>query len=225
VDGGAVSDVLQLRGVTKRWGPDTDPVLDGLDLTLGPGELVAVAGRNGIGKTTLLRVIAGLLLADAGTVRIAGLDPERSRGQVNRRLGLLTAGNSGLYARLGLDDNLRFWARLTLIPRAERRERIAEVLELFALHDVRGRRVDRLSMGQRQRLRLALAFLHRPALLLLDEPATSLDADGIELVRRALARHRADAGAAIVCAPDSPRAALGLDRTLALSGGRLTDAP
>ena len=213
--------VLELRGVAKRWIRDGPPILDDLDLTLAPGELVAVTGRNGIGKTTLLRVIAGLLVCDAGTVRVLGLDPERERTAFNRHLGLLTAGNSGLYARLGVDQNLEFWARLALVPRPRRRARIAEVFDLFELHEVRGRRVDRLSMGQRQRLRLALAFLHEPSLALLDEPSTSLDADGVAIVARALDRHRERGGAAIVCSPDSEQTSLGLDRTLVFSAGRL----
>jgi len=198
-------------------------VLDELELELAHGELVAVEGRNGIGKTTLLRVIAGLLVPDHGEVRLAGIDPERDRAGYNRRLGLLTAGNSGLYARLGVDENLAFWAGQAMLPRARRRAAIADVLESFSLHDVRGRRVDRLSMGQRQRLRLALAFLHGPELVLLDEPSTSLDAEGVGIIAAALDRHRTQGGAAIVCAPESAQAPLGLDRTLEFAEGRLRE--
>jgi ABC-2 type transport system ATP-binding protein len=213
--------VLWMSGVHKRWAADRPPVLDGLELGLGPGELVAVAGRNGIGKTTLLRIAAGLLLADSGQVRVLGLDPEDGRTAYNRHLGLLAAGNSGLYARLGVDQNLEFWARMTLMPRARRAQAIGDVLDRFALHEVRGRRVDRLSMGQRQRLRIALAFLHGPALLLLDEPCTSLDAAGVSIVRAALAHHGSGGGAAIVCSPDSEQDALGLHATYELVAGRL----
>jgi heme ABC exporter ATP-binding subunit CcmA len=215
--------LLALRGVSKRWAPDRPPVLDELQLELATGELVAVEGRNGIGKTTLLRVIAGLLVPDHGEVRLAGIDPERDRAGYNRRLGLLTAGNSGLYARLGVDEIIAFWAGQAMLPRARRRAAIADVLESFSLHDVRGRRVDRLSMGQRQRLRLALAFLHGPELVLLDEPSTSLDADGVAIIAAALDRHRTRGGAAIVCAPDSEQAPLGLDRTLQFADGRLRE--
>jgi heme ABC exporter ATP-binding subunit CcmA len=215
--------LLELHGVSKRWAPDRPPVLDELELELANGQLVAVAGRNGIGKTTLLRVIAGLLVPDHGEVRLAGIDPERDRAGYNRRIGLLTAGNSGLYARLGVDENLAFWASQAMLARERRRAAITDALELFALHDVRGRRVDRLSMGQRQRLRLALAFMHGPELVLLDEPSTSLDADGVATVAAALQRHRAQGGAAIVAAPASEQAPLGLDRTLEFAGGRLLE--
>lgn len=218
------ASLLRLAGVSKRWSPDQPPVLDDLELELGDGELVAVAGRNGIGKTTLLRVIAGLLVPDRGEVRLAGIDPERDRAGYNRRIGMLTAGNSGLYARLGVDENLAFWASQAMLSRDRRGTAVTDALELFALHDVRGRRVDRLSMGQRQRLRLALAFLHGPELVLLDEPSTSLDADGVAIVAQALQRHRAHGGAAIVAAPGSEQTSLGLDRTLEFAGGRLREA-
>jgi ABC-type multidrug transport system ATPase subunit len=134
---------------------------------------------------------------------------------------MLTAGNSGLYARLGVDENLAFWASQAMLPRERRGSAVTDALELFALHDVRGRRVDRLSMGQRQRLRLALAFLHGPELVLLDEPSTSLDGDGVAIVAAALQRHRALGGAAIVAAPGSEQGPLGLDRTLEFADGRL----
>jgi ABC-type protease/lipase transport system fused ATPase/permease subunit len=92
---------------------------------------------------------------------------------------------------------------------------------MFALAPLLGRRVDRLSMGQRQRLRLALAFLHRPMLVLLDEPATSLDGDGITLLQRALDEHRAEGGAAIVCLPTGWEQMLALDRGFLLTDGTL----
>jgi ABC-2 type transport system ATP-binding protein len=195
-----------------------------LVIALDPGELVAVTGRNGIGKTTLLRVIAGLLVPEEGELRLAGIDPERDRAAYNRRLGLLTAGNSGLYARLGVDENLGFWATQAMLPRASRREAVAEALERFGLQEVRGRRVDRLSMGQRQRLRLALTFLHAPELVLLDEPSTSLDEEGVALVAAVLARHRRRGGAAIIAGPASEQRPLGLDRTLEFADGRLREA-
>jgi len=219
----AAPPLLTLRGVTKRWAAGAPPILDELELELGAGELVGVTGRNGTGKTTLLRVIAGLLVPERGELRLAGIDPERDRAGYNRRLGLLTAGNAGLYARLGVDENLAFWAAQAMLPRARRRAAVNDVLELFALHEIRGRRVDRLSMGQRQRLRLALAFLHGPRLLLLDEPAASLDAAGVAIVAAALQRHRAAGGAAIVAAPSTDQVPLGPDRTLEFAGGRLCE--
>src|SRR4051812_22672889 len=189
---------LELSGIVKRWPGAATPVLDDVDVIVRSGEVVGVTGRNGAGKTTLLRVAAGLLLPDEGTVRVDGMDPERERDACQERIGYLSAGNSGLYGRLRVEQHLEFWARLALIPRSRRRTAIAEVRETFALDELCGKRVDRLSMGQRQRVRIALAFLHRPDLLLLDEPRTSLDAEGARLVAAALQSVVARGGAALV---------------------------
>jgi ABC-2 type transport system ATP-binding protein len=183
-----------------------------------------VAGANGAGKTTMLRVAAGLIVPDAGTVRICGLDPERERAEFQRRVGFLSAGNSGLYARLKAEDHLELWSRLALMPRRERAAAVARALDTFDLRAICGRRVDRLSMGQRQRLRMALAFLHAPSVVLLDEPATSLDEAGIALLERALDELRGRGGAAVVCVPTGWARMLSLDRELALVDGRLEDA-
>jgi len=197
----ATPAVLEVRGVTKTWPGAPAPVLATVDLSVEPGTAVGIAGRNGAGKTTLLRIAGGLLAPDAGVVRIQGMDPERSRTQCQRRIGVCSAGNSGLYGRLGVRAHLDLWARLALMPRRRRGPAIDAALESFMLGEFGNRRVDRLSMGQRQRLRLALAFLHGPDLLLLDEPRTSLDSEGWELTTTAIDRVRARGGAVVMCFP------------------------
>jgi ABC-2 type transport system ATP-binding protein len=218
---GAAGDtpVLYLERVSKSFGPRS--VLRGVDLTLRQGEVVAVSGRNGAGKTTLLRTAAALLIADGGTVRLAGLDPERDRRDYQRRVGLLTAGSSGLYARLPIERHLDFCAGIALIPRRLRRAAIARATAAFNLEKLGGVRVDRLSMGQRQRLRLALTFLHQPELALLDEPLTSLDAEGAELLDDQLRALRARGGAAILCAPTAEYEGVAVDRHLTMDDGKL----
>ena len=183
-----------------------------------------MVGQNGAGKTTLVRIVAGLLAADAGTIEVGGLSADRERTRYHRLVGLVGAGNSGLYARLKPEHHLDLCARLALMPRRSRAAAIERTIEAFDLAPLCGRRVDRLSMGQRQRLRLALAFLHEPLLALLDEPETSLDEDGRDLLRRALDDLRARGGAAIVCTPSGSDGALGVDRTYVLAAGALREA-
>jgi ABC-2 type transport system ATP-binding protein len=154
-------------------------------------------------------------------VRLCDFDAEAHRTEFQRRLGFLSAGNTGLYARLKVEHHLEYWARLAYVPRARRAHAIGAALDDFGLHDLCGRRVDRLSMGQRQRLRLALAFLHDPEVVLLDEPRTSLDAEGLALIGDALDRLRARGGAAVVCAPTGEDAGVTFDRTHVVSDGRL----
>lgn len=215
---------LALAGIVRRWAEVPGPVLDGIDLTVAPGETVAITGRNGAGKTTLLRIAAGLLSPDEGTVRVSGLDPERRRTECQRRIGLLSAGNTGLYGRLRVELHLDFWARLALLPRSRRAAAITVVREHFALDELCGRRVDRLSMGERQRVRLALAFLHDPELVLLDEPRTSLDDEGSALLAAAVTRLTGRGGAAVLCAPSLDEGDPVVDRCFVMTGGRLAGA-
>ena len=215
---------LELTGILKTWSSQPEPVIDRTDLRLEPGTVTAIAGRNGAGKTTLLRIASGLIAPDAGDVRVAGLDPRRDRTEFQRRIGFLSAGNSGLYARLKVEHHLDLWTRLALLPRRRRAAAIEDALEAFALAPLCGRRVDRLSMGQRQRLRIALAFVHEPTVVLLDEPATSLDEDGIALLQRALDSVRARGGSALVCLPSGWNQILAIDRALVLTAGRLEAA-
>lgn len=210
---------LELRGVEKRWGAQT--VLDEVDLRIEPGTAVHVNGRNGTGKTTLLRIAVGLIRADGGSVALDGLDPVRDRRAYQRRLGFLSAGDRGLYARISVRDHLRLWARLAFVPRSGAREAIDRVLELFQLRDLAGRRVERLSMGQRQRVRLAGVFLHDPSIVMLDEPRNSLDGDGIALLVSLLDDLRAQGGAVVWCSPTGEQTELEFDRAYTLEGGKL----
>lgn len=213
--------LLRVQGVTKRWPRTERPLLDGIDLELPPGALAVVAGQNGTGKTTLLRIVAGIIDPTAGEVELQGLSPRRSRRQYHRRVGFLSAGSLGLYARLTAAQHLAYWAGLAFVPRRERRERVAEAMARFELESLAERRVDRLSMGQRQRLRLALALLHRPSLLLLDEPWNSLDDTGIELVNTTVREFAAGGGSGLFCIPTGHDLDVPADRTYVLEHGRL----
>jgi ABC-type multidrug transport system ATPase subunit len=216
----AAAAQLEVRGVSKTW-QRTRRVLDNVDLDLAPGRFVALVGANGAGKTTFLRILAGLIMADEGSVRLDGLDPFRNRREYQRRLGFLSAGQGGLYARLSPRRHLDYWASIAFIPRGERRQLTERAVEQLELEEFAGRRVDRLSMGQRQRVRLAMAFMHEPLLVLLDEPSNSLDADGIAVLQRAIDNLTARGGTAVWCAPSTDSFTKQPDEVLSLTDGRL----
>ena len=216
--------VLVLEQITKQWNRRRAPVLDRVDLTLEPGRVVALWGENGAGKTTLLRIAAGLIGADSGTVRLDGLSPTKERREYYRRLGFLSANSQGLYARLTVDFHLDFAARVAFVPRRRRPAAIAATAARFDLGDLRPQRVDRISMGQRQRLRLALTFLHDPRLVLLDEPRNSLDEGGVRLLTQALEELGEAGGTAIWCAPTGEGIDMDFDAAYELAGGKLERA-
>jgi ABC-type multidrug transport system ATPase subunit len=217
------SAALSVDGVSKTWPGHDAAVLDAVDLHAQRGTTTAIVGRNGAGKTTLLRIAAGLIAPDSGRVAVGDVQVDLDRSEYQRRIGFLAAGNSGLYARLKVEHHLDLWTRLALMPRRARRGAIDEAIETFALGPLCGQRVDRLSMGQRQRLRLALAFTHRPEVVLLDEPANSLDDEGIALIRGALDLLHERGGAAVICLPSGTQQALPVDRTLVLTDGTLEE--
>jgi heme exporter protein A len=152
-------------------------VLTGVDLELERGGFLLITGPNGSGKTTLLRLLAGLLAPTAGTLEV-----EADRAQV----GFL--GHEALvYRELTALENLDLYGRLYRVP--ERRERTGMLLERFGLWEARAKPVAELSRGMLQRLALCRTLLHDPELLLLDEPFSALDSDGVKLLEAELAGH------------------------------------
>jgi ABC-2 type transport system ATP-binding protein len=217
----APAPLLRLSGITKHWRTLDHPVLDKVELDLAAGEAVHISGRNGVGKTTLLRIVSGLIMPDAGQVRVAGLGPETDRVEYQRRVAFLPAGDRGLYARLPVRRHLDFWCRVGFVPRAKRRALIAETLERYELTALAGRRVDRLSMGQRQRVRMAGLLLHDPDVVMLDEPLNSLDDEAIALVLSVMRTVVDRGGLLIWCSPAGETTGLDFDRAYVLERGRL----
>ena len=213
------AELLELRGVTRVWGPHE--VLSGIDLELGPGRVVGIKGPNGAGKTTLLRIAAGVLRPTAGDVVLDGLHPEYDRREYLRRVGLLSAGDRGLYPRLSVRRHLHLAAAIALMEPDAGREAVERGLDAFALAPFADRPAQRLSLGQRQRARLAMTFLHRPDVVVLDEPTNSLDEEGRELLVAELGSLRARGGAAVCCDPSGHDDTLGTDAAFELRDGRL----
>jgi ABC-type multidrug transport system ATPase subunit len=223
--GGSGPDVpvLSVRGVTKRWPRLPRPVLDDVDLELPRGSLTWIGGANGAGKTTLLRIVAGLVDAESGSVRVDGLDLDSDRRRYHAKIGLLPAASVGLYARLTVIQHLSYWAKVAFVPFEQRADAIADVMEAFGLTDLAKARVDRMSMGQRQRIRLALVFLPRPPLVLLDEPRNSLDSEGMEMLVDAVTRTTATGGSVVWCSPSGEEPGIDFDRHYVIADGRLED--
>jgi ABC-2 type transport system ATP-binding protein len=212
---------LELYDIHKRWAKDR-PLVDGVNLTIEPGEVVWLGGANGAGKTTLLRIVAGLIDAESGEVRAYGLHPFRDRRAYHRRVSFLSAGNTGIYARLTVRRQMDIWARVAFVPREGRAQIVADTLERYGLLPLAEQRSDRLSMGQRQRLKIAMTFISRPHLVLLDEPRNSLDAEGTEMLHASVRGVVERGGAALWVSPTGEQLTYDFDRRYLLSQGQLT---
>jgi ABC-type multidrug transport system ATPase subunit len=167
-----VTPAVEARAVRKAFGHVQ--ALDGVDLTVPAGTLSALLGPNGAGKTTLVRIIATLARPDAGRVAVFGYDTAREPGQVRARIGL-TGQFAGLDDALSGRDNLILIGRLAGLGRGSARKRAAELAGALGLTDAVDRMVRTYSGGMRRRLDLAASLMHRPDLLVLDEPTTGLD--------------------------------------------------
>jgi ABC-2 type transport system ATP-binding protein len=211
--------VLSLQGVSRRFGAVT--ALAGLDLDVTAGEVVGLLGHNGAGKTTTVRLLAGLLAADAGEVRVDGLDPVADGPQVRGRLGVLPS-SPVVDDRLTGTQNLRFAADVFGLPTDGLGERIAAALAAFELGERADERVSGYSTGMRQRLSLARVLLPDPEVLLLDEPTAALDPIAARQVRRTIAELANDRRRTVVlCTHDLPEAEQLCDRVVVLERGRV----
>ncbi|MFG2097488.1 ATP-binding cassette domain-containing protein [Streptomyces sp. NPDC048612] len=163
---------LHARGVGKRYGGTT--ALQDVGLDIAEGEIVGLLGHNGAGKTTLMSLVAGLLRPDAGEIEVRGVSVVRDPRRARRELGLAPQ-ELGVYPPLTVRQNLRFFAELAGLRRREVRLRTEEVAGPLGLAALLDRRVSRLSGGEQRRVHTAMALLHRPKLLLLDEPTAGVD--------------------------------------------------
>ncbi|OLT59912.1 ABC transporter ATP-binding protein [Moorena bouillonii] len=168
----------------------------GLSLTIEPGEVLAFLGSNGAGKTTSIKMIAGLIRPDRGSVKIAGRDPHR-HPQARRLVGAVLEGNRNLYWRLTPEENLEYFGVLRgLSQKIAHRQGLA-LLDRFGLLSKRHTPVQGLSRGMQQKLAIAVALVHQPRLLLLDEPTLGLDVEASQRVKT-MVREMAQAGCAIL---------------------------
>ncbi len=188
--------MIEAHEVRKQFGPVQ--ALGGVSFTARDGHITALLGPNGAGKTTLLRTLVGMLKRDHGTIAVDGVDPERDPFKVRSNIGFLT-DQFGLYERLSTREYLTYFGELNGMKKADLRRRIDEVSGMLAMDDILERRSKGFSQGQRIKVALARALLHRPRHLLLDEPTRGLDVMSTRAVRQALASLRAE-GCCVVMA-------------------------
>jgi ABC-2 type transport system ATP-binding protein len=190
-----VLEAHHLQKTYRQGGREVRAVVD-VSLTLAAGEILAFLGPNGAGKTTTIKMIAGLIQPDAGTVCVLGRDPHTDPGAL-AQVGAVLEGNRNLYWRMTPLQNLEYFGVLRGLPPRTARQRGLELLETFGLQEKQDVAVQTLSRGMQQKVAIAVALLHQPALLLLDEPTLGLDVESAQAVK-SLIRQIAASGRAIL---------------------------
>jgi ABC-2 type transport system ATP-binding protein len=206
--------VIEISGLRKGYAGRT--VLGGIDLTVGAGELVALLGPNGAGKTTTVEIIEGYRTADAGTVRVLGMDPRRGGPALRARVGLMLQGGAGLEPRASVRDLVRLYTAFHVGGR-----RADELIAQVGLYAVAGSRVRRLSGGERQRLSLALVLAGDPEVLILDEPTAGMDPEARRSTRQLIAGLRDEGRTILLTTHDLGDVERLADRVAILHGGRI----
>ena len=172
---------VKVQGLTKSFGNHL--ALRGIDLEVSQGESLVIFGPNGAGKTTLIKVLATIMNPSSGRVLLDGLSLKSSVEEIQRRIGVVSH-QTFLYSNLTAYENLKFYSRMYDVPSSK--ERLSEVVAMVGMTSRLYDRVGTLSRGMQQRLSIARALLHRPAVMLLDEPETGLDQQATSLLWEAL---------------------------------------
>jgi ABC-2 type transport system ATP-binding protein len=209
--------MISVQNLTKRY-VDTHAVED-LSLEVQEGEVLGFLGPNGAGKTTTIRMLTGYLRPTSGTARVAGFDVVDDSLEVRRRIGYLPE-NIPLYPEMRVDEYLAYRAALKRVPRGERKANVDRAVELCGLKDERRRIIGTLSKGFRQRVGLADALVHRPPILVLDEPTVGLDPNQIREVRE-LIRDLGKDHTVLLSTHILPEVEMVCDRVAIINRGRL----
>src|SRR5215469_5229266 len=210
--------MIELNQVTKKYG--TKVAVERLSLHIAAGELFAFLGPNGAGKTTTIKLMCGLLFPTEGTIRIGGFDLH-AQGDRARQLISYVPDQPYLYEKLTGREFLQFIADMYGLPRAKAAQRIAEVTELFELHEFIDDLTERYSHGMRQRTVFASALVHRPRVLIVDEPTVGLDPRSVRDLKDRL-RHEANSGTTVFLSSHSLEIVEELaDRIAIIDHGRL----
>jgi ABC-2 type transport system ATP-binding protein len=210
--------MIQTEDLSKQFGDFW--AVDGISLSVQPGQVLALLGQNGAGKTTTVRLLTAVLRPTRGRARIAGYDILTQPDKVRSMVGVLTEQH-GLYLRMTGEEYLDFFGQVYRLNGSMRTARIAELLEYFGLGQAGNQKIGEYSKGMRQKLALARALIHTPPVLLLDEPTSAMDPESARLVRDSIASLRSENRTILICTHNLVEAELLADQIAIIYRGRI----
>ncbi len=194
--------------------------VDGVNLSIGAGQILALLGQNGAGKTTTVRMLTALLQPSRGSARVAGFDVSKNGHDVRASVGVLTV-HHGLYMRMTALEYMDFFGQVYSLAPALRKSRTDNLLEYFGLAEAAKRRIGEYSKGMRQKLALARAMMHEPSVLLLDEPTSAMDPESARLVRDEIARLKSTQRTIMLCSHNLTEVELLADKIAVIYRGKI----
>jgi len=210
--------MIQTEDLSKQFGDAW--AVDGVDLDVHPGQVLALLGQNGAGKTTTIRMLTSVLAPTRGRARIAGFDVVQSPEHVRASVGVLTEQH-GLYLRMTGLEYLDFFGKIYRLDATARQKRNREWMEYFGLVEVAKRPIGQYSKGMRQKLALVRALIHEPPVLLLDEPTSAMDPESAQLVRKAIASLQTEQRTIIICTHNLVEAEMLANKIAIIYRGRI----
>jgi len=213
-----ITSAIHCTGLTKRFGELT--AVDSIGFDIASGEICAILGPNGAGKSTLIAMLSGLLQPDAGSISVAGLDPLTSSNELRRRIGVVP-DNLSLLSELTIEEHLEMSGPIYGLDRKTTRLRSEDLLRLFSLYDKRRTFARECSHGMRKKTALALAMLHNPAVLMLDESFEGIDPASAESIRQLLHSVARRGITILLTSHILPLVDRTSDRIMLIRGGRL----
>jgi ABC-2 type transport system ATP-binding protein len=210
--------MIEAEDLTKHF--DGFKAVEGVDINVAPGKVLALLGQNGAGKTTTVRMLTSILAPTRGWARIAGYDVVEQPARVRASVGVLTEMH-GLYTRMTALEYLDFFGQVYNLGAEQRKKRIDELLTYFGLAEAARRRSGEYSKGMRQKLALARALLHEPPVLLLDEPTSAMDPESAQLVRDEIARLKSSQRSIIICTHNLLEAEMLADQIAIIYKGKI----
>ena len=194
--------------------------VDGVDLNVQAGQILALLGQNGAGKTTTVRMLTALLQPSRGWARVAGFDVVKNGHDVRASVGVLTEQH-GLYMRMTAVEYLDFFGQVYSLSPQLRKSRTDHLLQYFGLTEASPRRIGEYSKGMRQKLALARAMIHDPGVLLLDEPTSAMDPESARLVRDEIARLKSSKRTIVICSHNLTEVEILADQIAIIYRGRI----
>ena len=188
--------MIETHDLTKHF--DSFKAVEGISLTVQPGQILALLGQNGAGKTTTVRMLTALLTPTRGWAKVNGFDVVRQAADVRASVGVLTEQH-GLYVRMTGQEYLDFYGEVYGLDPVARKARSIYLLDYFGLSEAANKRSGEYSKGMRQKLALARALMHEPSVLLLDEPTSAMDPESARLVRDEIARLKSSQRTIVMC--------------------------
>ncbi len=210
--------MIECEDLTKHF--DSFKAVEGINLSVPPGKVLALLGQNGAGKTTTVRMLTSILTPTRGWARISGYDVVEKPAQVRASVGVLTEMH-GLYTRMTALEYLQFFGEVYGLDTARRQKRIDDLLNYFGLAVAAKRRTGEYSKGMRQKLALARALIHEPPVLLLDEPTSAMDPESAQLVRDEIGRLKSSQRSIIICTHNLVEAEMLADSIAIIYHGRI----